>query len=128
MARPELAFHFVAAAYLEYALPPGTQWTSVDAGDVKLTPKKAADRKRRGIKPGWPDIQVVWRGRFIGIELKAPKGRVRATQTEVGLALIECGAHWFSARSIEDIEAGLRSQGVPLKATLGTKFAPRGAA
>lgn len=126
MARPELAFHFVAADYLRYALPPeACVWTTVDAGDVKLSAKKAADRKRLGWAKGWPDIQVLHRGRFIGLELKAPKGVVRQSQTDMGLAIIEAGGHWASCRSIEDIEAVLRSQGVPLRATAGTKFEPR---
>ena len=123
----ETAFQIVAAQYLEYALPPGATWTSIDAGDVKLSPAQASLRKRRGIKAGWPDMQVLWQGHYIGLELKAPKWRVRANQTDVGLSIIEAGGHWESCRSIADIEAVLRSQGVPLRATTGTPFAPRAA-
>lgn len=123
--RPETALQIVAAQYLDYALPCGMPWTAVDPGDVKLTPAQASLRKRRGIRSGWPDLQMLWRGTFIGIELKAPKGRLRASQTEVGLAIVEQGGVWFSARSIADIEQGLRAIGVPLRATTGQSFAPR---
>ena len=92
---------------------------------MKLTPEQGALRKRMGIKAGIPDLLILWRGRLIGLELKAPKGVVRQSQTDMGLAIIEAGGHWASCRSIEDIEAVLRSQGVPLKATAGTRFEPR---
>ena len=37
-------------------------------------------RKRQGVRSGWVDIEVIYKGRFIGIELKTKKGRVSEAQ------------------------------------------------
>jgi hypothetical protein len=123
--RPETALQIVAAQFLDYALPEEAIWTAMDAGLTKLTPAQADLQKRKGVKKGWPDLLVMYRGKLHGIELKAPKGRVSPEQHRIGAALIDQGGHWCVAKSIADIEENLHEWGIPLRATNGTKFAPR---
>ena len=62
-----------------------------------------------GVK-GVPDICCVHRGRFIGIECKATKGKQSAAQVEFQKALEKAGGKYILARSlaalIEEIEDG----------------------
>lgn len=126
--RPETALQIVVAQFLDYALPPGAVWTAIDAGATKLREDQAALQKRRGIKPHWPDVLILHDGALYGIELKAKNGRLEDEQEALGLAMIQAGGQWFEARSIAEIERTLRNAGFRLRATTGTKFAPREAA
>lgn len=126
--RPETALQIVVAQFLDYALPEGAVWTSIDAGAFKLSPSQADLQKRRGVKAGWPDVLILYRGTLYGIELKAKNGHLEDEQELLGLALIRSGGHYFEARSIAEIERTLRGEGFPLRATAGTKFEPRKAA
>jgi hypothetical protein len=64
----------VVADYLDRALPPGTMWTTVGHGGMPLHPRTAARLKKQGLKPGIPDVLVVYQGRVIFLELKRPGG------------------------------------------------------
>jgi hypothetical protein len=56
---------------------------------------------------GWPDIiGILADGRFLGIEVKAAEGRIRASQQDF-LARCPERALVFFARSIEDVERAL---------------------
>ncbi len=56
---------------------------------------------------GWPDITACINGRFVAIECKAPRGRLRPSQIEMRARLEAAGALYIVARSIEDVEKGL---------------------
>ena len=118
----EYRFQIVVAQYLTFALPADATWTSIDAGAGKLTPATAELCKRRGIKAGWPDVLIVYRGRLHGVELKAGKGAQEDEQKCVQAQLEAAGATYAVVRSVDELEAMLRSYGIPLRATTGTKF------
>lgn len=61
---------------------------------------------------GIPDIVVVIppAGRFIGLEVKSPTGRIRAAQKEFGMKLVSAGASYYIVRSIADAKAAVRKE------------------
>ena len=52
---------------------------------------------------GIPDRIAVKDGRFYGIEVKAPTGRMSPYQTEFKTRLEEAGGVYIEARSLEDV-------------------------
>lgn len=123
----ETALQIVVAAYLDFALPPGATWTSIDAGGVKLSAAQASLRQRRGIKPGWPDVLVLHGGRLFGLELKTARGRLSDAQKAARADIEAAGGVYAVCRSVADVEEALRPH-MPLRATMGTRFQPRRAA
>ena len=122
-ASPEHDLHRTVAEYLAAALRPPVFWTSVDAGAGKLSPRSAAMMKARGVKRGIPDILIFAREQdadarliVIGIELKAPIGRLSDTQLAAHEALGMLGVHCRVARSVEQVQDILRVNGIPLHA------------
>jgi hypothetical protein len=70
--------------------------------------------KSMGVLPGMVDLGVINDGRLIGLELKAPKGRVSDTQAWCHARLRACGAPVFICRSLADVVAALKTMGVPM--------------
>lgn len=104
------------AEYLDAALPDDAVWMHVPNGGHRH-PAVAAKLKWLGVKPGVPDIFIVWRGRSIFIELKAHKGTLSDAQKAMQQRLVLSGAVVFEvARSVDEVEAFLRGVGVPLNA------------
>ncbi|MBK3666190.1 VRR-NUC domain-containing protein [Bradyrhizobium diazoefficiens] len=57
---------------------------------------------------GWPDICLIRNGQFIGIEVKAEKGKLSDDQKELGREIETHGGRYVVARSIDDlIQVGL---------------------
>jgi hypothetical protein len=107
------------AAYLDAALPPDAVYFHCPNGGHRH-PAVAAKLKWLGVKPGVPDIFIVWRGRSIFIELKAHKGSLSDAQKAMQQRLILSGAVVFEvARSVDEVEAFLTGVGIPLHATTG---------
>ncbi len=113
-------FHMAVAAYLDLALPPDACWTTIPAGGGGKV--RGARIKAMGYKAGWPDLQVVYRGRLICIELKSAKGRLSPAQKAMHERLTLAGALVYTARCIEQVEGFLRAS-VPLRATTGARAA-----
>lgn len=118
MKRPEETIHRAVAAYLKVALPGACYWTSI--------PNQRGTRKRfemgilkaLGVKAGAPDIILCWDGRFIGIELKAPGGKLSDNQESTSDSITLAGGVYTVARSVDDVDGFLRIIGVPLRASL----------
>lgn len=70
--------------------------------------------RRMGVMPGFPDLGVIWRARVLLIELKAENGAVTRTQKWAHEQLRAAGAAVAVCRSIEEVEAFLEAEGVPL--------------
>jgi hypothetical protein len=57
---------------------------------------------------GWPDICLIKQGQFIGIEVKAEKGRMSDDQKLLGEEIERNGGRYIVARAIDDLQkAGL---------------------
>jgi hypothetical protein len=69
-------------------------------------------RKKRGVKPGLPDILVLNSGGLITIELKSRRGQCSPSQRAVREALLRAGAQWWVCRSASAAMWALRESGV----------------
>ena len=64
-------------------------WTATDPVAPSVT--SGAMRKKRGVKPGVPDVLVWHRGKSITIELKSRRGQCSRSQRLVREALLRAG-------------------------------------
>lgn len=96
------------AEFLGWALPDGCYFTSIPGGDGRAT-------RAPGWRSGTPDLMILWRGRAIFIELKAPAGRLSDAQKDAALAITFAGGLAYSARSVEEVEELLRALQIPLR-------------
>ena len=113
MRRTEQGFQQAVAVYLDRVLPPGVFGTAVGHGGGGKV--RGAILKSMWVRPGVPDLIFVYRGRFIGIELKSPTGRVSPAQKSCMEQIVAAGGTWASARSLDDVERILVAFGIPLK-------------
>jgi hypothetical protein len=58
-------------------------------------------------KRGIPDIIVCYKGHYIGIESKTPKGVLSNTQRYIGTRISRAGGIYFVARCVDDVKAVL---------------------
>mgnify|MGYP001617655936 CR=1 FL=1 len=114
----ERGLHRAVAEYLALALPPDCAWTTFPAGSGGKA--RGGQLKAAGLRPGWPDIQVLHRGRFLGIELKSVTGRLSPAQQLCMEAILRAGGVWAEARSVEDVQRILVAFGVPLRGKVMT--------
>jgi len=56
-----------------------------------------------GSTPGIPDIVGIWRGRYLGIEIKTKLGVVSDVQKRVMANINDAGGKAFIARSVDDV-------------------------
>ena len=104
------------------ALPEDAVWTTVEHGGTRGK-REAGRLKAKGLRPGWPDIQIVWRGRAYFVELKAFGKYLSPAQKKTHGALLKAGVPVATCRRIEEVEGTLRGWGIPLKATTGARTA-----
>lgn len=124
--RLEHGLQEVVAQFLEVALAGVAWWSSVDHGAGAMSKAAAGRRKARGVKPGLPDIIVLYRGRLIGIELKAGRGRASDAQDDLHAAWAAQGASVRMCRSLAEVDGALAGLGVPLRFRVlacGTRWA-----
>ena len=100
--KAEDRLQIAVAEYLDLALPSDALWFHPANGGSRNV-REAAKLKRMGVKPGVPDICIVWRGRAIFIELKTATGRMSNVQTEMARALILAGAVFTVCRSVDEV-------------------------
>jgi hypothetical protein len=93
--------------------PACTFWTATDP--VAPSVASGAMRKKRGVKPGVPDVLVWYRGKSITIELKSRQGKCSPSQRLAREALLRAGAQWFLCRSAISVMWQLRKSGVKFR-------------
>lgn len=112
---PELALQIAVARFLSLALPTDVEWTASLSG-AHLGPAQRSKMKASGLRPGFPDLMMIFRRRTYYIELKAEKGVLSSDQKRVLAALHpDC---WAVCRSLDEVVAALTRWGVPLRATV----------
>jgi hypothetical protein len=94
--------------------PACTFWTATEP--VAPSATSGAMRKKRGVKPGVPDILVLYRGKLIAIKLKSRRGQCSPSQRAVREALLRAGAQWWVCRSADAAMWALYESGVPFRA------------
>ena len=120
--RPEEALQRATASYLDLALPRDAVWFHPPNGGAR-SKAEAGIFKAMGVKPGVPDLIIIYRGRVVAIELKAPGGTRSPAQKLMHARLSAAGALVYTATSIEEVESFLRVAFIPLKATTGARAA-----
>ncbi len=97
------------------APPVGPWWTAVNPIPAKSR-AAAGISKAMGLKAGTPDIVMCWKGRLVGIELKAGRGRVSLAQIETHDAITLAGGVVTTCSSLDDVAAFLAALGAPSRA------------
>jgi hypothetical protein len=101
------------AEYLTLALPVEVWWSSIE--HRTWSAREGANRKKRGVKPGVPDLLICWHGQIFGIELKTRTGHLSQGQIEQRAALLRAGARWALCRSLDDVIDKLREWEIPMR-------------
>ena len=113
----ESDIHKQVANYLDLTLPVSSVWSTIGHGGMPLHPRTAARLKAQGLKPGIPDVLIVWQGRAIFVEIKRPGGRLSPAQKAMHERITSAGAVVTTCFSAEDVERYL-SVIMPLRATV----------
>lgn len=121
--RPEDAIQKSIVEYLARALPADSYVFAIPngtvlAGDRVARAIQARKLKATGMSPGAPDIGVIVRGQFIGLEVKSDSGRLQPCQKAASDQIFAAGGLYSVVRSQGDAERYLRSCGVQLRASV----------
>lgn len=122
---PEHKLQVDVVRYLTYVLPEGALFTASLAG-VHLGAMQRDKASAAGLRPGWPDLQLVWDRQMFFIELKKPltavprdRGRL-GTLDDPGLSddqrdvlyALPVGS-WAVCRSVEEVGLALSRWRIP---------------
>jgi hypothetical protein len=100
--------------YLRWSLPSdATAWHIPNGGQRHS--KAAARLVGLGLVAGMPDLELLYRGHSIFLELKTKLGHASSVQRQQHRKLQYCGADVLVCRSLDAVETCLRELGVPLK-------------
>ena len=99
------------------APPSGPWWTAVNPIPAKSR-AAAGISKAMGLRAGTPDIVMCWKGRLVGIELKAGRGRLSLAQLEAHDAITLAGGGVTTCRTLDEVAAFLAMLGVPSRASV----------
>ena len=94
----------------EYLDPADTFWTSLE--NKPLSRLSGIFQKQRGVRSGLPDVEVIWRGKPIFVELKSRAGVASKAQKLIRAKPKPAGADWWLARSARAAMMGLHLSGV----------------
>jgi hypothetical protein len=98
------------ARLLDKWLPDDARWTATDP--VAPNAISGAIRRARGVKPGVPDVEVLYRGKSIFIELKSRSGRCSPAQCEERERILRARGQWWVCRTARSAMWALRKSGV----------------
>jgi len=88
---------------------------SIPNGGYIMEPRTVAKLKWLGLRPGAPDLLLVWTDGVGFVEVKAPKGVVSDDQKSVHKTLRAKGHRVSVCRSLEDLIATLIEWNVPTR-------------
>jgi len=113
-AGPEDILQMQIARYLKIAAP-NLLWFHCPNGGYR-NEREARKLKDMGTRPGVADLCFVLPGGLSAfIELKAGKNTQTATQKQFAIEAITAGAGYAVCRSLEEVDATLRTWGVTLR-------------
>lgn len=104
--------------FLRWALPENAICFSLPLDGFRHK-GEAARMVGLGLKAGLPDLEIVYDGTPIFIEIKTEIGRLSAVQRQMHAKLSDCGADVFVCRSLDHVQAVLLEVGVRLRGKLG---------
>lgn len=117
MKHAETALHIAIVNFLRLTLPEDAVLWHSASGEVR-DKRTAAKLKAMGVVPGLCDLFIFWNRQLIGIEIKAPGGRLSKEQVEMHKRLVRAGAFVTVAYDIDAVARTLNSLKVPMKARL----------
>lgn len=114
----EIALQKSVIEFLRLALPSD----AMVVGYVfeRTNERDGARAKAMGALDGFPDLFILSRGRFYGIELKW-ESRTRDNQQVRHMQLRDCGAPVIVCKSIADAERACEIWGIPLRVTTAAR-------
>lgn len=115
--RAEDAIQAAIVRFLDVALPPDSYLCAIPNGFNKTKAGRGI-AKATGLRAGAPDLIVLIRGAFHGIEVKTAKGRLQDTQKAAADAITKAGGGYAVVRSVDDVAAYLAGCGVVLRGRL----------
>ena len=111
----EEMIQIAVAQFLDLALPNDAVWFHVPNGGQRHG-AVAGKLKAQGVKPGVPDIFILYQGKVFFIELKSSAGVLSDAQSVMQIRLSAAGADVKAiARSVDEVFHYLAAQGFPLK-------------
>jgi len=113
MRRDELQLQRAIAQLLDAALCEPAVWTTFPAGGGGRV--RGAILNGAGLKAGWPDIQIVYRCRYYGLELKSARGELSPAQRAMFDRLARAGGMVAVVRSLDEAIAKLQEWRIPLR-------------
>jgi hypothetical protein len=100
--------HKAILEYLRRALPGAMIHHSANeldiGGDRRAKAIAQGKAKAKGMMPGFPDLIILWCGRFLAIEVKADGNYPDPQQRDVGALIEKNGGTWAWARSVTEAE------------------------
>lgn len=121
--QPEFELHCVVVDLLRTLGKRGLFWFHPANGE-KRSPRAGARLARMGVVRGVPDLVLLWKGKAIGLELKADKGRQDENQRAVQLAWEQTGNPYYCAAGYQ-AALGFLMMLDCIHPVHGTRFAPR---
>ena len=111
---PERSIHLAVLGYLRAVLPGALVHHAAQGLDIPgpAAARAVAKAKHMGMLPGWPDLEVLHRGRFLAFEVKAEGGRLSPAQSDVRAAMEAQGVPYAVVRSIDDVREALVDWGI----------------
>lgn len=79
------------------------------------SPQNMAHLKAMGLRPGCPDVWVIWRGGGCALEFKSLRGTVSDAQKAVHARLREIGWSVVVVRSVDEAWDALHLAGAPVR-------------
>lgn len=102
--------HRAILSYLRLQLPGAVIHHSPN--EVSLRGREVAraiaKAKSLGMAVGFPDLLIIYQGKTLAFEVKAPSGRPTEAQSNIGEMLIANGAMWAVVRSVDDVQRYLK--------------------
>lgn len=127
----EYTLHCQIAQYLNLVIKKPSRWHTVEVsnhGYDKAAMINQGMDKKKGVRTGWPDIEIFWRPQcsnnidckeascselfMIFLEVKVPGGNLTDKQEALHKELREEGHGVFTVYSVEDVEKVLKELGV----------------
>jgi len=77
----------------------------IKKSSIMASVKRAVGHYKCTSEPGLPDITVLYRGIYMGLEVKKHNGKQTKEQIRMEAKMKKVGAHYFIVRNIEDVQA-----------------------
>lgn len=98
---PELILQIQMVDVLRAKLKKDVLFTAFPAGGGGRV--RGAKLKKAGLQSGWPDIQLIYKGQYYGLEVKTPQGRLSSSQSRLHEKLIKDGCQVAVVRSVKEM-------------------------